>query len=291
MSTYNGEKYLEEQLCSIISQKGVDVSILVRDDGSTDCTKKILNEWQSQGKLEWYSGDNLGPARSFLDLLNKAQDADYYAFCDQDDVWMIDKLKVAIEKIKDYDADLYYSSYTTVDSNLQVLSESIQKPIMNTLGQALVFASVTGCTMVFTQRLAKVVKRYTPYNIMMHDSWLFKVALAMEYKIYYDKTSYILYRQHNNNVIGDHKRWYVRWRNKMARRLSGDRKRYDEMKELYEGYNDIMHENQLQVIKPLIDYFNRPLWYRFRVALDNKYRTGVINKDVLFRVAVLLKKF
>lgn len=291
ISTYNGEPYLEEQLISLDSQKGVNLSILVRDDGSTDGTQTILNEWQSRGKLKWYSGANLGPARSFLDMVINAEDADYYAFCDQDDVWMDDKLKVAVEKLKKAEADLYYSAYSTVDSNLTVLAESIQKPIMNTLGQALVFASVTGCTMVFTHKLAMLVKRYMPSKLMMHDSWIFKIALAMECRIYYDQQSHILYRQHGNNVIGDHKSWKVRWENRMSRMMSGVRKRYDEMRELYEGYNSIMPEKQLQVIKPLIDYYKRPIWYRFKVAFDKKYRTGVLKNDLIFKVAIFLKQF
>lgn len=291
LSTYNGAQYLEEQLRSLDSQQGVCVSILVRDDGSTDGTQVILNKWQSQGKLKWYSGNNIGPARSFLDLINKAEDIDYYAFCDQDDVWMNDKLKVAIEKMSTIDADLYYSSYSTTDHNLRILEESIQKPVMKTLGQALVYASVTGCTVVFTQKLAKEVKRYSPQKLMMHDSWLFKIALALNHTIYYDKQSHILYRQHNCNVIGDHKSWKVRWKNRMSRIVSSARKRYDEARELYEGYKGIMSDNQLQVILPLIDYYNRPLWYRLRVAFNKKYRTGIIHSDYLFKIAILLKRY
>jgi len=291
LSTYNGALYLEEQLISLVSQKGVSVSILVRDDGSTDGTRAILEKWQSQGKLKWYTGDNIGPAHSFLDLIYRAEEIDYYAFCDQDDVWMENKLKVAIEKMNSIGADLYYSSYSTTDNSLKILAESVQKPVINTLAQALVYASVTGCTMVFTQQLAKVVKRYMPSKLMMHDSWLFKIALALEHKIYYDKQSYILYRQHGNNVIGDHKSWYARWKGRMIRIMKSDRKRYDEMKELYEGYNDIMPADQLQSIIPLLDYYKRHIWYRIRVAFNKKYVTGVTHSDNLFKIAILLKKF
>ena len=65
LSTYNGERFLEEQLESIVAQKGVKPTIIVRDDGSTDRTREILDKWQERGRLRWYNGPNMGPARSF----------------------------------------------------------------------------------------------------------------------------------------------------------------------------------------------------------------------------------
>ena len=72
MSTYNGEKYLKTQIDSLLAQKNVNVSIVVRDDGSTDGTVSILNEYKNRNALEWYSGKNMGPAGSFLDLIYNA---------------------------------------------------------------------------------------------------------------------------------------------------------------------------------------------------------------------------
>ena len=103
MSTYNGEKYLQVQLDSILSQENVDLELLVRDDGSTDSTKTILERYQSEGKLTWYSGKNKKPAYSFFDLLGKCKDADYYAFADQDDFWHEDKLINAIKRLEKID--------------------------------------------------------------------------------------------------------------------------------------------------------------------------------------------
>ena len=90
LSTYNGERYIKEQIESLLKQENVKVSILVRDDGSTDGTINILNEYQKQGKLKWYTGENLKPAKSFMNLVENAPEYEYYAFCDQDDVWLKD---------------------------------------------------------------------------------------------------------------------------------------------------------------------------------------------------------
>ena len=73
LSTYNGEKYLKEQIDSVLAQKNTDVSILVRDDGSTDKTLEILEKYKKDGKLEWYTGKNLKPAKSFLNLVRCAE--------------------------------------------------------------------------------------------------------------------------------------------------------------------------------------------------------------------------
>ena len=87
MATYNGAKYLDEQIQSLIEQKNVQVDILVRDDGSTDNTIEVLNKWKEQNKLEWYKGKHLNVQFGFYDLMERARtrDVDYLAFCDQDD--------------------------------------------------------------------------------------------------------------------------------------------------------------------------------------------------------------
>lgn len=87
ISTYNGEKFLKEQIESILSQTNVKVKIFVRDDGSVDGTRNILNDYQNKGKLTWYCGNNLKTARSFLDIVKNVPKDSYYAFSDQDDVW------------------------------------------------------------------------------------------------------------------------------------------------------------------------------------------------------------
>lgn len=96
MSTYNGEKYLKEQIDSILSQEGVDVRLYIRDDGSSDRTTDILASYQEHKNVKIEKGNNLGFAKSFLTALDECDEADYYAFSDQDDVWEKDKLSTAM---------------------------------------------------------------------------------------------------------------------------------------------------------------------------------------------------
>lgn len=105
MSTYNGARFIREQLDSILDQTGeFELDLWVRDDGSTDGTKDILNDYESRGLLRWYTGENLGPAQSFLDLVRRTLGYDWYAFADQDDFWMPEKLSWALETLEKIDA-------------------------------------------------------------------------------------------------------------------------------------------------------------------------------------------
>ena len=121
MSTYNGERFLEEQLATIFAQEGVSVSVLVRDDGSTDGTCRMLETWKRTHCLDYICGDNVGAARSFFLLLQQAPASTYYAFADQDDVWLDDKLYSAIQQIEKYDdvPALYFCQTQLVDKNLR----------------------------------------------------------------------------------------------------------------------------------------------------------------------------
>ena len=102
MSTYNGEKYLREQIDSILNQDYPEISLLIRDDGSTDGTVDILKEYaQKYRDIDYYVGENLGVQNSFFDLMKRADKrAYYYAFADQDDVWLPGKIKRAIELLE-----------------------------------------------------------------------------------------------------------------------------------------------------------------------------------------------
>lgn len=204
LSTYNGEKYLKDQLDSLLRQKGVKVSILVRDDGSKDETITILNEYQNKGLIKWYTGEHLNVQKGYLDLLKHAPETEYYAFCDQDDVWDDDKLLVAVTELEELPKSrpaIYYCSQRLVDENLKfILNHKIEtdrSPHTNFF-----ISNVAGCTAVFNKKLFNAVNGADPDFVLMHDSWVFKVCLALGGNYYADASSHINYRQHGNNVVG-----------------------------------------------------------------------------------------
>ena len=127
LATYNGERYLEEQLESLILQKNVIFKILVRDDGSTDGTLDILRRWEKNGQLTWYSGTHTGVQMGYYELMKKAgeYESDFFAFCDQDDRWDPDKLETAVKELSQFPDTmpaLYYSGQRLTDENLVFIS-------------------------------------------------------------------------------------------------------------------------------------------------------------------------
>ncbi len=106
LSTYNGEKYIEEQLQSIFAQTHwPNCKLFVRDDGSKDGTVSVLKKYEKQGMLALECGENIGFVRSFFWLINNAPVADYYSFADQDDVWNADKVERAVKMLEDAEND------------------------------------------------------------------------------------------------------------------------------------------------------------------------------------------
>lgn len=169
LSTYNGERYLKAQIDSLLNQQDVEVGILVRDDGSTDRTCEILKQYEEQGKLQFYKGCNLGYAESFLDLIKQDVYADYYAFCDQDDVWLSTKLICAVQKINDESHDLekpllYASALQRVDKNLNRLSIQNFRNLKLSLGAEFTRHRLAGCSFVFNNTLRNLIKKNQSYT-------------------------------------------------------------------------------------------------------------------------------
>ena len=209
MSTYNGEKFLMEQLDSILHQTYGNLSILIRDDGSKDDTLKILNSYQKKTNLEVICGENIGSANSFFELLRQSSDnAMYYAFSDQDDVWFENKIQNGINSIENLDCSknmpiLYCSNLKLVDENLKPFGvDNFTSIIQPSFNNSLVQNIAVGCTIIFNRKARDILIEKLPFNkVKDHDWWVYTVISAFGIVIYDDK-SYINYRQHSNNAIG-----------------------------------------------------------------------------------------
>ena len=204
LSTYNGAKYLEEQIESIFRQNGVDWDILVRDDGSQDATVDILKKYNKYSNFKFYEGKNIGVIDSYFDLITNAGNFDYYAFCDQDDIWKDDKLRQALDVIElcNNPIKLYHSNVTMVDEKLNKLPIQYSYTHPLSLIEALLINNVIGCTMVISNKLLQFARRHKPMYALMHDSWLALLCHILGGEVCFDTRSYILYRQHGSNVIG-----------------------------------------------------------------------------------------
>lgn len=292
LSTYNGERFLEAQLQSLVNQQGVEVNIFVRDDGSNDSTIEILNRWQQRGSLRWYTGENLRPAKSFMNLIKNAPDADYYAFCDQDDVWMPDKLSSAIAKLKEFQEEiptLYFSQTTLVNEKLQPLPTPKIHPLC-TFYESLILNYATGCTFVFNKRLLEFARVYEPSFLWMHDVWLYKLCISIGGKVYFDPVSHIKYRQHNKNVIGLSGSWKKKLKLKYLRSFNKECERSNTFKELYSGY----HEYILSEFKPVIKHiccYKHSFLSMLSLIFNHRIRCKKWQTNLSMRIALLLHTY
>lgn len=164
---------------------------------------------KKKGKLKWYTGENLRPGRSFMNLLiNAPEDYDYYAFSDQDDVWKPNKMSAAAKMIGISDKPtMYCGNALLVDHNLESLGHLCNNYILkpNLVG-VLVGGGIQGATIVINKALkSRFGKEILDADIKMHDYYVSCVCLSMGGKILYDETPYLLYRQHGDNVVGVNK--------------------------------------------------------------------------------------
>ena len=288
LSSYNGETYLEEQLESIVAQKNVLTSILVRDDGSNDGTCDILDRWQHKVDLRWYRGENIGPARSFMDLLRLAGDSCYYAFSDQDDYWLSDKLKVAVDKLESYEKRpaLYFCQTELVDKNLNRVNSVIIHPRL-TFGESLVYQFVGGCTMVMNRALRDVILTYDPQYLSMHDVWIYDVAQAIGAHVVFDHIPHILYRQHGGNVTGQSTSVMTEWKHRTGRLVKRElHSRSKVAREIYKGYFALMPGENRQILTDFIEGKTH-LKQRLRLLRDRRFRCGDRETYHNFQMAVL----
>lgn len=223
MSTYNGEKYLSEQIDSVLAQEDVEITLIVRDDGSNDSTMSILNTYRKIENLIVLEDNlNLGPACSFMNLLYESKDYDYYAFADQDDIWHKEKIITAISMIKkDETVPALYCSNQWILKDGNIGGLRFTHNVKHGIVQAICGNVFSGCTMVFNRKLAEILKR--PNNrpstdilkIRMHDTWVIAVAECTGVVVY-DENSYIEYRIHENNTVGLKKGKFKRLKQKIV---------------------------------------------------------------------------
>lgn len=213
MATYNGEKYVRAQMASILAQTDERWHLTVSDDGSTDGTVAILDEYAAKhpDKITRYrSGQRFGGACGhFLHLMSRC-DAPYMLFCDQDDVWLPDKvakMTAALEQIGEDTPGLVFSDLTPVDDELRPIAASMmvyqdQRPDALDYRALLMQNVVTGGAMGVTRALAALAKGAAgEKDILMHDGWLAAIAARFG-KIVYIPEALSLYRQHGDNSVG-----------------------------------------------------------------------------------------
>ena len=212
LATYNGEKFLREQLDSLLNQTFQDFTVLIRDDGSTDATLKIIEEYQQkhQAQINLIKDDkqNVGVTQNFNLLLEKST-ADYLFFCDQDDVWLNEKIELSLKKIQSLEAKnhstpcMIYSDMKAIDEQGNITSDSVWQqlklhPKYFTLNRLLVQNIPHGCTMVINKAMRNLAFPI-PIDAILHDHWIALLAVTTG-KFVAIETPLVLLRNHGENV-------------------------------------------------------------------------------------------
>lgn len=214
LATYNGERFIKEQIESILNQTYTEWKLLIHDDGSDDSTLSILKKYEQLYplKIKVFDDDiKFGNAKkNFAYLMQKSQ-AGYIMFCDQDDIWLENKIEISISKLKEVELHnkqcpiIVHTDLTIVDQNLNVIANSMfsyQKiPKYNNYLETAIRNNVTGCTMLIN-RQALTCSLPVKEDAIMHDWWIALNVLYNKGVIEFINIPTILYRQHSNNTVG-----------------------------------------------------------------------------------------
>jgi len=291
MSTYNGAKYLREQMNSLKQQREVDLHVVVRDDGSTDDTCNIIkNEYP---EVELRQKKNIGCEASFLELLYSAPIADYYAFSDQDDVWMEDKLESAISQLAGIEGPAIYGcNLMACDEGLQTIkeihnSQSIER--MRAKKDVDHVFNMHGCVLVWNRELQEVIESFHPSGIYAHDVWVNAIGNAVG-RMVIDETPHIFYRLHNNNVSGLAIGPFARLKKGLRLYFGKDHPRRDRLaQEILTGYSTHMNQSTIAYQElVLLANYKKKLINRFALMKSKSIHSKRIPDRFFWEICILL---
>lgn len=202
LSTFNGERFLPELLESLANQVYPNIRVLVRDDGSSDKTRDIVQCFASSHANFWVvPGENIGAVASFMALLEMVRDHHgYFSFCDQDDIWHPEKVARAVARLQsstDPDRALYFSRFELVGPDAETLGWS-DVPAHISFNNSIVENIVTGATAVFGSRLRDLMLLAKPEYMVWHDWWLYLLGAAFG-QVLYDQEPTMQSRRHGKN--------------------------------------------------------------------------------------------
>ncbi|MGS2778916.1 glycosyltransferase family 2 protein [Robertmurraya sp. GLU-23] len=296
LSTYNGEKYIKEQLESLIKQDYPNINILIRDDGSKDSTFHLVEDFQEKhSTIKSIKGKNVGVISSFFELAQHA-DADFFAFCDQDDYWKPSKLSRAISLLEKEDPSiplLYFSKLDLVDDQLQFLKHSQIPPRGTGLENALIQNIATGCTIVFNRAMLELFKSRVPNveKVTMHDAWFYLLATAFG-KTVYDEESHLLYRQHSSNTLGmaNNKLKSAMIRYKNFQKTGKEKPFTKQAEEFYRLFKDELSSDQRKLVEDFL-YKRESFINRFLYTMNTPLYRQNQRDTIIFKLLYALKSY
>ena len=292
LSTYNGEKYLEEQLQSLFNQTyWENCTLFVRDDGSKDGTIDILKKYEKENKLILNCGENIGFAKSFFWLLNNAPNADFYSFCDQDDVWFEDKIERAVSMLSEYEITtplFYFSNCNYCDSELKFIKKRNFNNYNFSFEKSLFDCWSLGFTILINRSFFDIIVKTNFEGVISHDHYIQILAMLFAKQVY-DTESTALYRRHiNNTSISENNKVALNFdRIKRLFSKKGFKINNESYCTLYNTYYENLTEYQRELLRNLSNE-KRKLKESFFLIFNKKKYRNTIFEDLLIRILFIL---
>lgn len=297
LATYNGEKYIHYFLDSLVEQNYKEFELIVRDDGSTDNTMKIINSYSNRLRITTLNADErLGAAKSFIRLLLEVKgNFDCYMFADQDDYWHLDKIHRAQEKLTQQDSSfpvMYFAGLELVDSSLSHISFP-PGPRIISLNNALVENVATGCTIALNKKARNLVIENLPRQITMHDWWFYIIFSALG-KIVYDNYAALKYRQHAGNAVGAATSTFHdltrRTKRFFSKNSSGVFSISDQAEEFYRCFGSFLSAHEIKLVKELVNG-KKTLFGRIGLTASSDFVRQKNIDTFILRIIFLLGRF
>lgn len=296
MATYNGEAFVEEQVRSIMAQSFTNWRLLIHDDGSTDQTIAIIQQLQQEDSRIVLINDNvcnLGVARNFIHLVTYAT-ARYCMFCDQDDIWLPNKVETMIRAISDFDQTIpqvLYSNAYLWNNQRGVISDKNTLTYPTTIRQTLFLnTGIQGAASIFNYKMCEIIRQPLQFYAM-HDHVLLLAGICFG-EVHYLHQSLMFYRQHDNNVTGNApgsiaKKIQLMWANRYVPLVSSEHLKG--LRAFYGCFQSNISTNDKQLINVFLSLPEKSWFARLKTIVQ--YRFQLFDSTILLIVKFLLRRY
>jgi rhamnosyltransferase len=284
LSSFNGDEYIENQILSLLQQSYKNWRLFVRDDFSSDNTVYILKKYAKSDQrikiVNIPSDQKLGVAKSFISLLNFAN-SKYVMFCDQDDIWFEKKIEILLKYAEENFSPnipslVYCDAYGYSNDEGVIIRSSVSRHHAQDIrGLLFMNSGYQGCSMLFNQSLARMVRDYRGDYYYMHDDIVALLAHVFG-KVHFIPKKLMLYRQHDKNVTGNIEKNSVKRLLKILTNDSFviDKMHFEEKRSFYSAYGSEMAEHSRNIFEEYFSYPESSLVERLRIVWHNKFMYG-----------------
>ena len=294
VSTYNGEKYIKEQLDSIINQTYKNIDIYVRDDKSSDKTLDILKKYSEVGKIILIeSKKNLGYPEAFYELMRKVNKYDYYSFSDQDDIWYEDKIERAVkilEKGNPNIPSLLFANYDVCDSDLNYIRTSIG-PNRDPDFKYSLFSSIgLGFTYVLNNKAKELLLQNRSIKTITKDVWIGMLTSAFG-EVFYDSKPCANHRRNPGAYSSQDTNFWTTQKDRFIKffKNNGFDNIYNVISEFYEMFNKELKEKDKKTMELFLYRGYNPIKYCKKIFYPHRLRYD-FKDELMLRIIFLIRK-